>query len=151
MSSTCNSCHGRILRHSPGLVCKTFDCYYHVWCVPGMSRDDSVNFIQGISQWLCMFCMYVNLPFIHLDNDEYSDVINENFISAVPQMLSDLDNLVFDPFDISGESENLNICDNDPDLHFFNDLRHVFNCAYYTEDGFNKKCTNMGTDVNSEL
>ena len=49
----------------------------------------------------------------------------KNFISAVPQMLSDLDNLVFDPFDISGESENLNICDNDPDLHFFNDLRHV--------------------------
>ena len=67
-----------------------------------MSRDDTVNCIQGINQWLCMFCLYDNLPFIHLDNDEYSDVINENFISAVPQM-------------------------------------------------FNKKCTNMGTDVNSNL
>ena len=77
--------------------------------------------------------------------------INENFISAVPQMLSDLGNLVFVPFDICGESENLNICDNDPDLHFFKELRHVFNCAYYTEDGFNQKCTNMGTDVNSNL
>ena len=85
MSSTCNSCYGRILRHSPGLVCITCDCYYHVGCVPGMSRDDSVNFIQGISQWLCPFCLYDNLPFIHLDNDEYSDVINEKFISAVPQ------------------------------------------------------------------
>ena len=155
----CKICHQRVLRHSPHLNCFACKQYLHFRCLLNVCISDSIYADRDTNNWLCTLCAQNELPFNHYDE-------NNDFLRAVLEMqspsasisslysnlmLSDANNIEFNPFDLNDDVMNTESYDIDPDLQYFNDstyLHNVNNCNYFLEETFNKKSQDLSIDEN---
>ena len=153
MPITCDSCNRRILRHSRTLSCVNCNCQWHITCLHNGSQIPN-NVIDN-SDWLCPTCLNDIFPFNHLhDDSEFFDAIREmNTTHRIP--IRQLEQQLFNVFELNDDDSLVPIYDSDPDLQYFNDLTQfnsLRNCDYYLEDSFIKKfCTNNNENINLSL
>ena len=76
MDNKCLICHKKILSHAKKVSCQICKRNCHINCIS--IKDDEVSILKNSNDWYCMICLYSELPFIHLeDEDEFNKAINE--------------------------------------------------------------------------
>ena len=91
--------------------------------------------------WFCLECSGDIFPFnATTDDDCFLDNIN-TFFEHENVLLTQLNRLAFNPFEINDDKDILPLVDIDPDLNYFNSLTactSAAKCNYYTNDHFNR-------------
>ena len=144
MTNKCSVCLKRVLSHSSYLKCACCFHYCHYLCVPNLTKNDSIIISNEYDSWFCPPCMTENLPFIHISDDqEYIETIATLHHHIPDVTISDLNKLVFNPFEINDDNRNnCKLFECDPDLQYFNTLsNNATNCDYFLEDTFNTRCS----------
>ena len=142
MIPKCPICCNNILSHSCFLKCECCKREYHIQCLPDISKTDILYVERDSNIWLCPPCLSDCFPFNNIyDDHEFKSVIRE-LSSNVPNVsISDLNKMIFDPFELNEDSSNNPLLSSDPDLQYFNTLTNgMISCDYYLEDTFNEKC-----------
>ena len=70
MADSCNVCSKRIASFSHHLFCSFCNKSYHLKCLPGVSKSDSIYVNRNIERWLCIKCAEKELPFNNVDEDD---------------------------------------------------------------------------------
>ena len=141
MPLKCRICNKNILSHSRSLNCAVCQLKCHLSCLSNVSVHDTIYVERVQNDWFCPVCIDDNLPFsCIIDENEYRNALSEFWRSPSSFNISDLNNMVFDPFDLNDDNINDQLCSSDPDFHFYNNLvSNSLGCDYYFEDGFNEK------------
>ena len=58
-----------ILSHSPFLKCACYYHIYHVYCLPCVSKADSIYVNRHIEDWICIQCIEGVFPFNHYQEE----------------------------------------------------------------------------------
>ena len=84
-------------------------------------------------------------PYNHIDDDgDFIQCLSENWRVTIGTNINELQEKVFNPFEVNSEKSNLPIFDCDPDFHYYNLLcNSLSSCDYYLEDSFNGKCEEL--------
>ena len=78
--SFCKSCNNRILSHSRHLTCDLCHKKYHILCLPGVTKHDSMYIQRGFDPWYCTDCTGTSFPFNSIsDQSEFINAISENW------------------------------------------------------------------------
>ena len=132
----CVICNRRVLRHSLHIKCTICEQIYHVKCIT--LEPDHITWLQANeNSWFCSKCLADCFPFNGIDDDiEFKTAINQ-LSESDGKSLCYLSDKIFMPFEINDEDDLLNICDSDPDLHFYNSISQC-TCSsnYYLESSF---------------
>ena len=133
----CTLCNHRLLSHMNRLDCPLCHQTYHKKCIP----HDFINENGAFNSGMCPDCLSQNFPFNQLEDDIFHNAVNSNN----PLFnRTQLEHLVFNPFDLDGVSLNQSdMMECDPDLNFYNNyicIQNVQNCSYYNDSSFNKIC-----------
>ena len=125
-----------ILAHSHYLTCSVCDCKFHIRCLPNIHKSDKVYIENRLyKDWLCIKCCSNLFPFNDYESDvDFNKCISvlcstENNISIV-----DLNDRVFNPFDLNDTDTYLNDCD--PDNQYFKVAFQYNECKYYLDNTF---------------
>lgn len=146
MASTCLLCKKRVLSHHKTLKCSVCKLDCHIRCLPHVSTKDELYINRLVTTWFCSVCLDDTLPFHHIvDDNEYGNVILEFSHTCVPVSLSQLDNMIFNPFEVNDEHNMLPIVDIDPDFHYFNSAVNgsIASCNYHFESSFTDEYRKM--------
>ena len=152
MVNCCSICNRRILRHSHHLVCSVCNNNCHIACLSNISTNDSIYLERENNKWMCPECSFVNLPFIHLENDEFLTAITELQITSSNLPFERLLQYQLNPFELNDDNSHNPIFDTDPDLQYFNDTTYIntfMNCEYFLEQSFIKKCKDYDMSVST--
>lgn len=137
MAITCKICERRVLRHARILTCSVCHLPIHIDCLPYV---DTVDNIQQ-NPWICTPCTKDIFPFNHLD-DEFINALSEMWVKNTDFPFSQLQDIIFNPFEINDTDTFSPLFDTDPDFNYFNSMT-TMNVAmqsdYFTENSFIKK------------
>ena len=110
--------------------------------------SDSLN-----QQWFCVNCSSYIFPFNNVDdNDMFIENIGTFFNYTHPS--ANVQNMVFNIFEMNDDSSFLPLTGVDPDTQFYNEILHLNNansCHYYLEDAFNEKMNLLNLDCFSAI
>ena len=123
----CKACKSRTLSYD--LMLKNHVCtqVVHIKCIP-LTRDEYKHIDDRNCAWLCRECSDDTIPLYHIDDEEEFIESVYAFYFDLPNDLSVISNLIFNPF---WTNENLNSpsVDNDPDVNCYNDIQRLFVAA----------------------
>ena len=95
--------------------------------------------------WSCRICNEDLFVFNQIeDNDIFHRCLLElNLDNTVPAVVHYQD-LIFQPFELNEDKDDIPLSDLDPDLAFYNTYHHILynNCDYFDENSFNKAVVN---------
>ena len=134
----CSLCNKVITKHSYRLQCANCKCSYHLNCLNCTREEYQVLKIEA--DWYCLWCNESILPFNHIEHDvTFRQSLLEFYCTVHTNVLKDLSNLAFIPFEFNDEHSSTPLFDINPDYHFFNEYNSCItgNCNYYLEDSFN--------------
>ena len=133
----CGTCNNRVLSHSRYVDCSVCCVSFHVKCLPNLPVDTVVHNYYN-SQWICVNCTADIFPFNHYDEDDmYMQTVLSFF--GCELTIANLNNIMFNPFEINDDSNLMPLYEIDPDFHFFNTTaQYNASCNYYLEDSFNQ-------------
>ena len=135
MANLCNLCEKRILSHSVVLNCACCHKYCHLTCIPNVSPADSLQTIQFDDTWFCPICLDFMLPFNCINNEvDFVSAISEMWSKSVTFSLDQLNEKIFNPFDLNEYVKTSPLFDNDPDFQFYNNYNIHNTCEYYLEN-----------------
>ena len=138
--SKCSKCNHRVLRNSTALTCCICFQSFHAKCI-----DIESPILH--SNWFCVGCSGDIFPFNEaIDDDHFLDNMN-TFFDHDSVLLTQLNKLAFNPFEINDDKDILPLVDIDPDLNYFNSLTaytSATKCNYYTENLFNRNINDKG-------
>ena len=102
--------------------------------MPNVSQE---NF-EFTSKWICIICSVKIFPFNHIVSDsQFNECISESVESAPNLTLSDLENKVFNSFQLNDDSD-IYMNQFNPDENYYKDtLVDNYECKYYVEETFN--------------
>lgn len=145
MSTKCYLCKKKISNTAVNKICCACLNNCHALCLPYITKYDSF-YTAPSTDWLCSHCIQDNLPFNHFNDDDlFMDVVSEMWSTTSSANLREIDEKIFNPFDINSENTSNPLTDADPDVNFFG---HIGSCPvnseYYLEDTFNSKCQQLG-------
>lgn len=145
--SECARCNSRILTHSKVLRCSLCMDQYHLQCLPFISSEDSIYINREVESWFCIQCSAHIYPFNHFDDDtEFRYALTENICDKMSSTLEQLNEMIFNPFDINDDDTDSPLCNLDPDYNYYNMLNNISNsCDYYLEESFKTKINNRQT------
>ena len=133
----CKHCNRHICDQTRSLTCVLCCCSFHFGCVDPQNCDNT--------NWFCLYCANNIFPFNAItDNNVYINNIN-SFFDQENMLLTHLNRLTFNPFEINDDSEILPLVDIDPDLNYFNSLASITSatkCNYYIDESINKDVSN---------
>ena len=82
MWDTCIICTKHVLHHSYQLQCDTCKRICHIKCLPCVTKEDSIYIDRLTNNWLCITCISLALPFIHLvEENDFMDALSESWMS----------------------------------------------------------------------
>ena len=149
MGGTCKICNKRILNFSSSLQCHTCHQKIHISCVPNLN----INEASSLDNWICLFCIEDALPFNHITNDdEFVNAISENWNIYSKFSVKELEDRIFNPFEINDDNIALPTYDIDPDINYFNHVNSIYkygNSDYFYEESFNNRCKQLFLDSQS--
>ena len=145
MTQNCGICKKLILSHASFLCCSCCTLKFHVLCIPNLCKNDNVCREKDSLIWYCTLCIADSLPFTHIDDDdEFFNAIVELRVTKQSLSLDDLNELLFNPFEMFDDNRNSIGYDCDPDLNFYNSMINTnLNCDYFLEDSFNDRCKQL--------
>ena len=76
------------------------------------------------------------------DEDDFISAISESWVTADRLTIKNLEDKLFNPFDLTDNLLSSQSKDCDPDIHYYSDVTYIdnlSNCVYYLEDSFTKK------------
>ena len=151
MANVCSLCKRRLLSHSPILQCFVCKTFYHVTCLPYVTKDDCLYTERETNQWLCIVCSKSEFPFNHYDDEiDFLNVLSELWFTHSRNLsFESLTEKIFNPFELNDHHAPVPVDDIDPDIQYFNDisLGNVFhNSNYFIEDSFVEKCESLLID-----
>jgi hypothetical protein len=113
-----------------------------------VSIEDSVFHNQ--TNWFCFICCSEIFPYIHIENDvDYHAALCNDSANLT---IKDLDDILFDPFEINDDPNVRPWTDIDPDLQFFNDMTCIDTstlCNYFEPELFNEYIMQHGVSSNN--
>lgn len=157
MCNQCKKCNGRLLSHSPSLVCCICIGQFHLKCLPSIDKDNSLYVNRMENNWICICCTSLIFPYNHLENDEFYRAIKEfqDVVSNITCEVPLYNDLLFNPIDLNDSHLSVPLADIDPDMHFFNETSVGENCCssnYMMENDFVNKCKELHiNDTNFSL
>ena len=100
---------------------------------------------KNANDWICSQCNKLIFPYNHIDDDGgFIQCLSENWHVIIGTNINELQEKVFNPFEVNSEKSNLPMFDCDPDFHNYNLLcNSLSSCDYYLEDSFNGKCEEL--------
>ena len=137
----CITCSKKVFLHMSAFTCFNCKLKYHRKCIC-LKQDEIL-----VTKWYCINCIEEVFPFTNLED---SDFIKELHAKTKMSYVNLMDK-VFDPFTVNETMHDILLNDVDPDINYFNTTNLISNvkcCDYYTEDDFNKKCTNILSKYN---
>jgi hypothetical protein len=148
VAKTCNLCEKQILSHAIYLRCSSGLLYTNIQCLPFISKHDPLYTQRANNNWLCTYCTQSVFPFNYIiDNIEIVHALAEQWHNEIPVSLDELNERLFNPFELNENVDTSPLFDIDPDFHFFNTtLNFTSICDYYVDDTFNRKCTRLDID-----
>ena len=151
MANICSLCKRRLLSHSPILQCFVCKKFYHVTCLPYVTKDDCLYTERETNQWLCIVCSKSEFPFNHYDDEiDFLNVLSELWFTYSHNLsFESLTEKIFNPFELNNHHAPVPVDDIDPDIQYYNDisLGNVFhNSNYFIEDSFVEKCESLLID-----
>ena len=142
----CYICKSRINPTAKCIECSVCKNFCHKLCIPGVHKyDDFYANIENANDWICSKCNKLIFPYNHIDDDgDFIQCLSENWRVTIGTNINELQEKVFNPFEVNSEKSNLPIFDCDPDFHYYNLLcNSLSSCDYYLEDSFNGKCEEL--------
>ena len=148
----CAVCTHRILQHAHRILCNLGQHFVHKNC-SGLTSDDFCNLSQSPNVWSCWKCNEEVFAFNALDDDDFSYVIRSFSMNRILIDRDHIGDTVFNPFDLNDDGSLIPLCDNDPDVNYFNEHSHnlLQHCNYYTEDTCNKFISNVSGHNNFSI
>ena len=90
MIVSCRNCSKRILAQSLGLICSICNNIYHLRCLYGIRREDSLYKERNTNNWISVFCAESLFPFNNCsDDDELSTSPKQVHLNILYDMLFD--------------------------------------------------------------
>ena len=123
MIVSCRNCSKHILAQSLSLTYSICNNIYHLRCLYGIRREDSLYKERNTNNWIiCVFCAESLFPFNNCsDDDEFIKIISELSTSPKQVHLNILYDMLFDHFQLSNEFDtDVHLFDIDLDLQYFN-------------------------------
>ena len=122
--SHCVVRYKQFINNTAKLICDLCKACSHSVCVGKTDSDIGTT-------WVCNICFVNELPFNHIvHDDEFTDAINEYQQLSIPISLEQLNDLIFDPFDLNEECYDYNVEDQEYLSHGMCKL----SCRYYNPD-----------------
>ena len=140
----CAKCERNINSTARKNICCACNQVFHTLCIPLVTKFDDF-YDDANEDWICFNCIKNSLPFTHFESDrEFVDAISELNMNGQLAYAHNLDDKIFNPFEINTDYTSNPFADIDPDVNFFNHFGacHI-NSNYYFEDTFNDKCLSM--------
>ena len=139
----CHNCNLRILSHAPFVFCTLCQLKTHIKCLNLYSPADTAYATDSSDNWSCPTCLRDIFPFFDIDNlTEFISLSNPTYL---PDQLN-LDQLIFNPFDLNEEGGVLD--DIDPDSNFYNTHRQIIpNSKYMDINEINKKIDTSSNSI----
>jgi hypothetical protein len=135
----CPICHKGFTQPVPKIYCTTCLQDIHISCLPTYTDADILAINNGINNWSCTICLSNLFPFYNIeDNDNIINLMLSNS-NPIPININDL---LYDPFDLNQDGGALE--DLDPDDGYYN-LQNIFNsdtCKYYYPEQLEKTLNN---------
>ena len=97
---------------------------------------------RSIQNWLCPGGITSVFPVNSIYNDiDFRDALSENSNNEINVSLTELNEKIFNPFELNEYTSVSPLIDVDPDLQYYNSMSNEMNnCDYHLEETFNKKC-----------
>ena len=145
MTDYCLICKKKVLSHAHSLTCAVCLNTCHLKCIPGVSKHDELYTSRSVNDWLCSLCLSDNLPFTNIpDDNEFINALSDFWLNPTNITLADVDDVIFNLFDLDDNEIDGMLSENDPDLIFFNNIRvNSLSSNYLVEDKFNVKCSQL--------
>merc|ERR1712208_38802 len=78
MAGNCDICRKQIALHCHYLSCAACNRFYHIKCLPFVSKNDSIFVDRHKDNWICIRCVEEELPYNSLqDDDSFYDALSE--------------------------------------------------------------------------
>ena len=151
MNDSCPLCKKRVLSHSHFIMCAHCKLPCHIRCLHDVAPSDELFANRDANIWLCPICIESVLPFSHIFEDaDFLNAIADLQSTTIPISFTDLDDKIFNPFELNDDERILPLVDIDPDLNFFNTIDgFATNCNYHFQDSFVKECKHLNIKENS--
>ena len=135
----CNQC-ANLINVNDSIKCTLCNSVYHAICIPGLNIID-LPYLRT-TDWICINCLKEALPYVMLDDEADLIATNSTNNEIQNRTISQLNNMIFNPFTLDDYDNSLDILNCDPDLNFFCNsslLRGISACSYYSETSFKQK------------
>ena len=116
-SPKCYICKKRV--NSSVYTKSCFNCLNvcHALCLPGVTKFDDF-YVNQTLDWYCNNCVAESLPYCHImDNDLFSKAIFELRGGSTSLSLFEMEENIFNPFELNFDYANNPLIDADPDLN----------------------------------
>jgi hypothetical protein len=104
--------------------------------------------LKSDAKWICSLCSADILPFNHYDDDEdFINALSDNWFVKDVLSIENLNERLFNPFELDDIESNILYDDIDPDCNYFRDLDVTSHpSVYHTVDTFNEYIHTSDTD-----
>ena len=140
----CYICNHRICSSAFVKTCSICSNVCHTLCLSGVSKFDEF-YKYETPEWMCTYCIYDCLPFVCIDDENlFMETLLELRDDIFTLSLQELNEKIFNPFELNQDSLSDPLMDVDPDNNYFSNLTiSTLNSEYYLEDSFNNKCNEL--------
>ena len=136
----CSICMKKINLSARKQECKVCNNFFHLLCVPGITRYDEVYITQNFDMY-CTRCNQSIFAYNHYsDDNDFIESLSESWDVRISMSIEELNQKIFIPFEVNINADNHPLYQADPDIHYFNTVANqVLHSDYYLEDSFIQK------------